>query len=288
VPSVLQLWLPQLRHHGPRLQLQQLVSSGEALSNALAAELKAVLPPACVLLNLYGGFTQQIWLCGGPPASGAHTVSLACGTLAHSFLLCASAAAGSTEVSADATCQLVTQQLLDSSRDGSSSPGRGTCWVPAGAPISSMAVAVVACDTPAGGDTTLQPAEPAAETGSCARSPSPGDAVLQLLPLGAEGEVLLAGLGLAAGYTPDNSIEQPEAAAAAWEGRGDVASASSHGQQRFVHARVCPHVAATSASLAAGPGWSARGPCMWFRTGDLGWLDAAGEHQLLLCLHTGH
>lgn len=54
VPSLLELWLPQLQQHRGRLKLQQLVSSGEPLSHQLATLLLVALPPHCVLLNLYG------------------------------------------------------------------------------------------------------------------------------------------------------------------------------------------------------------------------------------------
>ena len=59
VPSVLQLWLPALRAYRDRLSLQQLVSSGEGLTAALAGQLLEVLPPGCVLVNLYG----EDWVC---------------------------------------------------------------------------------------------------------------------------------------------------------------------------------------------------------------------------------
>lgn len=51
---MLELWLPQLLQHRGRLRLQQLVSSGEGLTAALAGQLLDALPHGCVLLNLYG------------------------------------------------------------------------------------------------------------------------------------------------------------------------------------------------------------------------------------------
>lgn len=54
VPSVLELWLPQLRLHRSSLKLRQLVSSGEGLTAALAAQLLDAVPDGCVLVNLYG------------------------------------------------------------------------------------------------------------------------------------------------------------------------------------------------------------------------------------------
>lgn len=51
---MLELWLPQLLQHRGRLRLQQLVSSGEGLTAALAGQLLDALPDGCVLLNLYG------------------------------------------------------------------------------------------------------------------------------------------------------------------------------------------------------------------------------------------
>lgn len=54
VPSILELWLPQLMQHRSHLSLQQLVSSGEGLTVALAAQLLEALPTGCCLVNLYG------------------------------------------------------------------------------------------------------------------------------------------------------------------------------------------------------------------------------------------
>jgi non-ribosomal peptide synthetase component E (peptide arylation enzyme) len=54
VPSILQLWLPQLQLHRNNLKLLQLVSSGEGLTAVLAAQLLDALPEGCALVNLYG------------------------------------------------------------------------------------------------------------------------------------------------------------------------------------------------------------------------------------------
>ncbi len=54
VPSILRLLLPALSAARSRLRLQLLVSSGEPLAVAVAAELQRALPPSAALLNLYG------------------------------------------------------------------------------------------------------------------------------------------------------------------------------------------------------------------------------------------
>jgi non-ribosomal peptide synthetase component F len=64
VPSVLQLWLPALAAAKQQLSLLQLVSSGEMLPAALAAQLLDALPDGCLLINLYGelALLQQCFL----------------------------------------------------------------------------------------------------------------------------------------------------------------------------------------------------------------------------------
>lgn len=54
MPSILRLLLPALSAARDRLGLQLLVSSGEPLAVAAAAELQRALPPGASLLNLYG------------------------------------------------------------------------------------------------------------------------------------------------------------------------------------------------------------------------------------------
>jgi non-ribosomal peptide synthetase component F len=60
VPTLLQLWLPQLLQHRDQLSLRQLVSSGEGLTAALAQDLLGALPPGCSLVNLYGEFGKVV------------------------------------------------------------------------------------------------------------------------------------------------------------------------------------------------------------------------------------
>jgi non-ribosomal peptide synthetase component F len=62
VPTLLQLWLPQLRQHKGQLSLQQMVSSGEGLTAALAHDLFEALPPGCSLVNLYGECLVPCWV----------------------------------------------------------------------------------------------------------------------------------------------------------------------------------------------------------------------------------
>eukprot|EP00198_Chlamydomonas_reinhardtii_P007518 XP_001696855.1 predicted protein [Chlamydomonas reinhardtii] len=59
VPSILRLLLPALSAARDRLGLQLLVSSGEPLAVAAAAELQRALPPGASLLNLYGAAGVQ-------------------------------------------------------------------------------------------------------------------------------------------------------------------------------------------------------------------------------------
>ncbi|WIA09551.1 hypothetical protein OEZ85_008946 [Tetradesmus obliquus] len=139
VPSVLQLWLPALAAARQQLSLLQLVSSGEMLPTALAGNLLQALPERCLLLNLYG----------------------------------------STEVSADATCQLVSSSLLASMQGP---------WLPAGQPIANLMMAV--------------------GRSSSSSSSSKNGRMRELLvplPVGYEGEVWVAGPGLAAGYLPQQT-----------------------------------------------------------------------------------
>jgi len=232
---------------------------------------------------------------------------------------------GCTEVSADATCQVVTPQLLQSS----------SRWVPAGAPINSMAVAIVQS---ARADTDSMPAlqlpansDPAAavttaETeGQPEAGPQPqllgGSCVelavasLQPLPLGDVGEVVVAGVGVAAGYLPDAASAGSSAAVdetlgrserlfqTAWVMSADVVSTdfahskaagqvgvfAEHSvegpeaqQQQAEQPQQQPQQQAQQVSLAVGPHWAMQDitikPQKWFRTGDLGRLGGDGEH----------
>jgi non-ribosomal peptide synthetase component F len=60
VPSVLRLLRPCLAAAWSQLRLALLVSSGEALTWRLAAQLRAALPASAALLNLYGAWAPAI------------------------------------------------------------------------------------------------------------------------------------------------------------------------------------------------------------------------------------
>jgi acyl-CoA synthetase (AMP-forming)/AMP-acid ligase II len=179
VPSLLALWAPELLRAQHRLQLMQVVSSGAPLACALAGTLLDALPQRCVLLNLYG----------------------------------------TTEVSADATWQPVTRQLLSvlsaaaaaetATTTAAAAAGGACCWVPAGAPIPGMTVAVTAVVGAAGGGGTSSGSGSGGSGSGGGSSSGNGDGgsgrikgatELHLAAAGEEGEVWLAGAGLAQGY----------------------------------------------------------------------------------------
>jgi acyl-CoA synthetase (AMP-forming)/AMP-acid ligase II len=211
---------------------------------------------------------------------------------------------GSTEVSADATCQVISSSLLASLQGP---------WVPAGHPIDNMMLAVGRTDSSSSSDSSgsgrerrigqpgdqQQPADnpaataaPAAATdtadGKRNGSSSSKEGLLVPLPVGCEGEVWVAGPGLAAGYlaqsTADVKLQQQEqrfqelqlqlqdlhqtAGFSTNTATGTSSSSTDMQQQQRVSV-----AAGLGAYLAA----AASQQQVWFRTGDLGRMLPDGE-----------
>ncbi len=231
-----------------RLRLKVLVSSGEPLSSALAKALLRALPGSCRLLNLYG----------------------------------------STEVAADCTWHQVTRCDRGAT---DASP-----HVPAGKPIGGFRIAILDPDKHVNGSiadniqqpkTELQLSSPVEATASWGRivtqSRHNGGVEMRLVPgaEGLEGEVCVAGVGVAAGYLhgeQDSGGGGEEAA----EGRQRYVAAAREAQRsRFVNVALTSRVNGQPWGCREGSGPSATlTDEVYFRTGDLGVVLPSGEWYL--------
>lgn len=222
----------------PTLRLRLAVSSGEPLPPGLLSQLHQLLPPGCIILNLYG----------------------------------------STEVAADCTAFDCTgwqpaQEHALQQAGGKRVPGAEPEWqmqqpqaatnVPVGQPISGALVAMLG---PEPSDAAAE-GEAAAEAMPLAYGPAEQPAALSqraVLPLGVVGEVAVAGAVLSAGYL----AAHPAAAAAQRQRFVALPAAALQAAQKAGGAL------AVGADLPA-RFWEADAT-RCFLTGDLGWLDAYG------------
>lgn len=194
----------------------------------------------------------------------------------------------------------MTKEQLQQHQQQQQQQSRGS-WVSVGQPISNMAVAVVRpsyTDAAGGGGGVADAAAAVGTTPPATAEDGAAAAqhLLQPLPRGEVGEVVVAGVGVAAGYLPSATAT---AAAAAAEGAGAGVGrpldrfqvASLHMDSTFQQQQQHPN-----ASVAVGPGWAPQdvtaGALTWFRTGDLGclaadgrWLVAGGFVRRTYCFH---
>jgi acyl-CoA synthetase (AMP-forming)/AMP-acid ligase II len=212
--------------------------------------------------------------------------------------------AGSTEVSADVTCQVVDRALLYSLQGP---------WLPAGKPIANMIVAVAQTTTSSSsssreagsqqqnataltadaGNTTVAAGLTAAAEITVAKHDSSSRAsskgLLVPLPVGCKGEVWLAGPGLSAGYLTQQPAEEQQQQRFQQlqlqlqhlhQAAGILTTAAAH-----VDPSSCMQQQQQIVSVAAGPGVNlavaAAQQQTWFRTGDLGRMQPDGKHSCL-------
>ncbi|KAG2453445.1 hypothetical protein HYH02_001666 [Chlamydomonas schloesseri] len=176
VPSILRLLLPALSAARSRLRLQLLVSSGEPLAVAAAAELRRALPPGAALLNLYG----------------------------------------STEVTADCTWFEVPHDDVDvrgAAQRRRLAPNAGAAtntgtWVPAGWPLGDTQILI------APPLQSAEPGQQVNDGGSSGGT-GPQRVAVEPLPAGEVGEVWVSGSCLSPGYHLSPAEEAATAAAAA-------------------------------------------------------------------------
>ncbi|GAB4818312.1 hypothetical protein N2152v2_005358 [Parachlorella kessleri] len=267
------------------LALRLVVSSGEPLTPSLLARMQALLPQGTTILNLYGSteaaadctaFDCTSWQPGSPGRAWEAAARPA-------------GAAGST---------------------AGPHPAMASAGVPVGTHIDGMWVGVMTSTAEAGlskmePDFQLDPKagpwgpgeESQSPTASEAGTPGPGDATC-----GSQvGEVVVGGVGLAAGYlhqpaaTARRFVKVPMASllasgrllgcqTVAWPAERELLQP---GDASVVAAAVQGSGAllVEAGAAAGGPdaGWAhaGSGTVRCFRTGDLGYVDAAG--QLRLC-----